>query len=78
MARTIDKIVERSYLCEDCKYFVSGLKCKAFDLIPLEIYDNPEGHTSIVPGQNGDFVFKTDKPRDTIRVYGEDTPELGD
>lgn len=73
MARTIDKIVERSYLCEDCKYFVSVLKCKAFDLIPLEIYDNPEGHTSIVPGQNGDYVFTPNKPRDTMRVYVVDT-----
>lgn len=72
MARTIDKIVKRPYLCEDCKYFVSGLTCKAFDIIPLEIFDNPEGHTSVVPGQNGNYVFTTDKSRDTMRVYMSD------
>ena len=78
MAKTIDKQVARPNLCEDCKYFISGLKCKAFDIIPLEIFDDPEAHTYVVPGQNGDYTFETDKPRDTMRVYGEDTPELGE
>ena len=71
ITKTIDKIEKRPYLCEDCKYFVSGLKCKAFDFIPLEIFDNPEGHTVVVPGQNGNYVFETNKTRDTMRVYGE-------
>ena len=69
MGHIIDKEIERSYMCEDCKHFVRGLTCRAFDIIPLEIFDNPEGHTEVVPGQNGDYVFEPDKPRDTMRVY---------
>ena len=74
MARTIDKIVERSYLCEDCKHFISGLRCKAFeDIIPIEIWGNAESHKTVLPEQKGDYVFDTDKPRDTMRVYVVDT-----
>ncbi len=69
MTKLIDRTEERPYMCEDCKHFVRGATCRAFDLIPLEIFDNPEGHTEVVPGQNGDYVFETDKPRDTMRVY---------
>ena len=69
MAKITDRIEERPYMCEDCKHFLSGAKCRAFDLIPLEIYVDPEAHTEVVPGQKGDYVFATDKPRDTMRVY---------
>lgn len=69
MAHLIDKIEQRPYLCEDCKHFIKGLQCRAFDIIPLEVFDDPEGHTSVLPGQKGDYVFETDKPRDTIRIY---------
>lgn len=62
-------------MCEDCKNFLSGLKCRAFDLIPVEIYEDAEGHTTVVSGQKGDYVFATDKPRDTMRVYGDGEAE---
>ena len=77
MTKTTDRIEALPYGCEDCKHFISGLKCRAFDLIPLEIYGDAESHTSVVPGQHGDYVFATDKPRDTMRVYGvfDDEPE---
>lgn len=79
MARTIDKIKQLPYHCTDCKHFISGLRCKAFeDIIPIEIWGNAESHKTVLPEQKGDYVFDTDKPRDTMRVYGEDTPELGD
>lgn len=58
-------------MCEDCKHFLFGAKCRAFDLIPIEIYEDPEAHTTVVSGQKGDYVFATDKPRDTMRVYGD-------
>lgn len=70
MTKTTDRIEAQPYMCEDCKHFLSGIKCRAFDIIPLEIYGDAEGHTEVVPGQNGDYVFATDKPRDTMRVYG--------
>lgn len=72
MAHLIDKIEQRLYLCEDCKHFIKGLQCRAFDIIPLEVFDDPEGHTSVLPGQKGDYVFETDKPRDTMRIYVEE------
>ena len=72
MAYLIDKIEQRPYLCEDCKHFIKGLQCRAFDIIPLEVFDDPEGHTSVLPGQKGDYVFETDKPRDTMRIYVEE------
>lgn len=72
MARLIDKIKELPYGCEDCKHFISGLHCKAFDTIPLEIWRNAESHTSVLSEQKGSFVFETDKPRDTMRVYADD------
>ena len=77
MAKITDKIEELPYVCEDCKHFLSGLKCRAFDLIPLVIYGAAEAHTSIVPGQKGDYVFATDKPRDTMRGYvdGDEAPD---
>lgn len=70
MGHVIDKEIQRPYMCEDCKHFIAGVKCLAFDFIPLEIYENPEGHTTVVPGQHGDYTFATDKPRDVMRVYG--------
>ena len=72
MAHLIDKIEQRPYLCEDCKHFIKGLQCRAFDIIPLEVFDDPEGHTSVLPGQKGYYVFETDKPRDTMRIYVEE------
>ncbi|MBO7203246.1 MAG: hypothetical protein J6V30_06930 [Paludibacteraceae bacterium] len=70
MARTIDKIKQLPYHCSDCKHFISGLRCKAFDeIIPIEIWGDSESHKTVLPGQKGDFVFETDKQRDTMRVY---------
>ena len=72
MAHLIDKIEQRPYLYEACKHFIKGLQCRAFDIIPLEVFDDPEGHTSVLPVQKGDYVFETDKPRDTMRIYVEE------
>lgn len=77
MARLIDNIEELPYGCEDCKHFISGLQCKAFDIIPLDIVLDAESHVSVLPEQKGKYVFEPDKPRDTMRVYvsGDDEPE---
>ncbi len=75
MKHLIDTEVPMPYRCEHCKYFVSGLTCRAFDIIPLEIFDNPEGHTAVVDGQKGDYVFETVHEREIMRIYGEDVPE---
>lgn len=70
MGHIVDKEVEQPYMCEACKHFRRGLTCAAFDLIPGEIIENgAESHDHVIPGQKGDYVFETDKPRDTMRVY---------
>ena len=69
MRHTVDKEIEQPYMCEACRHFISGLKCRAFDVIPYEIFFKAERHTSVLPGQRGDYTFSTDKPRDVMRVY---------
>ncbi len=74
MARTIDKIKLLPYHCTDCKYFISGIRCKAFDeIIPIEFWSDAESHKTVLPEQKGDYVFTPNKPRDTMRVYVVDT-----
>lgn len=70
MGHIIDKLEERPYMCEDCKHFKYGFTCAAFDFIPDEIIENgAESHNHVIKGQKGDYVFETDKPRRTMRVY---------
>ncbi|MCD8295440.1 MAG: hypothetical protein LUE27_09400, partial [Clostridia bacterium] len=52
-----------------CKHFTDTMTCKAFDLIPEKFLLKAESHTSVVPGQNGNYVFETDKPRRTRRAF---------
>lgn len=63
--------VERSlpFSCEDCKHYKEGIKCAAFDIIPLDIYDNAESHNKVIDGQRGDYIFETDKEREVLRTY---------
>lgn len=73
MGHIIDRIEERPYMCDACKHFIKGLTCAAFDLIPDQIIEEgAESHDHVMPGQKGDYVFETDQPRDTMRVYGVD------
>lgn len=77
MGHIIDKEITRPYMCEDCKHFEHGFTCAAFDLIPDEIIEaGAESHDHVIPEQKGDFVFETDKPRDTMRVYVDEDEEV--
>jgi len=73
MSHIIDVEKTLPFTCEDCKHFHEGIKCAAFDIIPIEIYDNAESHKSVVEGQHGDYVFSATKDRQTLHSY-----ELGD
>ncbi|MDE6140860.1 MAG: hypothetical protein K2F95_07915 [Alistipes sp.] len=57
------------FSCEDCKHYKEGVKCAAFDIIPLEIYGNAEGHTQVIDGQYGNYLFETDRERNVLRIY---------
>lgn len=72
MKHIVDKERPMPYECSDCKHYLGGTSCRAFDTIPLEIYCDAESHTKAVDGQHGDYVFATDKPRTTMRVYVEE------
>lgn len=69
MTHLIDVEKSLPFSCEDCKHYKEGIKCAAFDIIPLEIYGNAESHTAVIDGQHGDFVFETDKAREVLRSY---------
>ena len=49
------------FSCEACKHFISGCRCKAFDVIPIELFGEAESHNKVLKSQNGDFVFETTK-----------------
>lgn len=73
MARFIDKTEECPYYdCKDCKHFVGGHSCKAFDEIPISIALSPESHKEVLQGQKGEYVFEPARPRDTMRIYVEE------
>ena len=44
--------------CNECKHHIDGLKCKAFDEIPLAILAGEDKHLVRINGQTGDFVFE--------------------
>ena len=76
MGHMIDQEVPQPFMCEDCKHYLGGFRCKAFDnLVAAENAPIGEEHTKIVPGQKGDYVFETDKPRQYIRAYFEDNED---
>jgi hypothetical protein len=45
-------------ICNNCKNKIDGLKCKAFDVIPDEIYDGENDHSKPLPGQKNDVIFE--------------------
>ena len=57
------------FSCEDCEHFINGVKCKAFDPIPVEYIVDAEAHNKVNESQTGDFVFITRKERQYNRVY---------
>ena len=69
MKHLIDIEKEQPYQCEDCRHFKGGIRCAAFDVIPMSIYDNAESHNKVLEGQHGSYVFEREKPRETMRVY---------
>lgn len=67
-----DKEVTPPFLCENCKHYLGGLSCRAFDVIPLNIYGEVDKHREVVEGQKGDYVFEPGTPPEPMRVYYDD------
>lgn len=55
--------------CTECKHYLGGCKCRAFDKIPLDVFVNASQHDKQIPGQTGSYTFETDIPAVKSRVY---------
>lgn len=44
--------------CINCKHYLYGLSCLAFDEIPEEILNDENDHAEPLPGQDNHFVFE--------------------
>lgn len=45
-------------ICNNCKNKISGLKCKAFEVIPQSILTGDNDHTKPLPIQDNNIVFE--------------------
>lgn len=48
-------------ICNDCKNHIYGKECKAFDIIPGEIFLGENDHSKPLPGQKNDVIFEPKK-----------------
>lgn len=48
----------QNYRCAECKNYLYGLKCLAFDQIPEEILNDENDHAEPLPGQDNTIVFE--------------------
>lgn len=44
--------------CSTCKWYIKGFKCKAYDLIPEDIFNEEVGHNKVRKDQKGTFIFE--------------------
>ena len=65
----IDEEIATPCMCEECKHFIKGCQCAAFDKIPLEFFHNANKHDTVIIGQKGKYTFLPDKKIPTMRVY---------
>ena len=65
----VDYEIQTPRSCKECNHYLSGCKCRAFDSIPIEIYTDAGSHTAKRKDQKGDYVFASDKPAETNRIY---------
>lgn len=64
MFKPLEKLTVDSFyfpICNDCKNHIDGLKCKAFDVIPDEIFSGENDHSKPLPGQKNDVLFEPKK-----------------
>jgi hypothetical protein len=47
--------------CSTCKHYQKGFKCKAFDLIPEDIFNETIEHDKVLKGQKSTFIYISSK-----------------
>lgn len=55
--------------CSECKHYLGGSACRAFDEIPLALFTDAAKHDKPQPKQKGAFTFETDKLTAKTRIY---------
>lgn len=65
----IDYEIEEPRSCDECRHYISGAVCRAFDVIPIEFFNDAGRHNKKRANQKGDFVFSSDIPAPTMRIY---------
>lgn len=45
-------------VCNDCKHYITGRRCRAFDTIPDSILDGDNNHSTPLPNQGNQVVFQ--------------------
>ena len=58
MPHLVDKRVPVPFSCDQCVHYIEGCRCKAYDIIPIELYYVAEEHSQKMEGQKGDYVFE--------------------
>lgn len=54
---TSEEALQTIPICNNCKNYIEGLKCKAFDIIPDVILFGENNHSKVLKGQLNDFIF---------------------
>lgn len=52
-------------ICINCKHYIKGTKCKAFDQIPEIILFGKDDHSKPLPEQKNNIVFEPKKKSET-------------
>lgn len=66
----IDKEIEVQVReCKECTHYLGGCKCRAYDIIPIDLFLDAATHNKVQPNQKGDYIFNAKVPAQTMRVY---------
>lgn len=63
MTQFNEEIIVTTIKCSTCKHYIKGFKCKAYALIPEDIFNETVEHDKVRSDQEGNFIFTLDKSR---------------
>lgn len=44
--------------CMTCKHHIKGFRCKAYDVIPIQIFGEEIEHDRVFEGQKGEYIYE--------------------
>lgn len=57
--------------CSECKHYLGGSMCRAFDEIPFELFTDAAKHDRPLPNQKENFTFEAYKKAAKIRIFAD-------